>query len=88
MTSTAHYIGRAVDPANPHLEGRYRPWLAYGQAKLANFHFGLGLQRVLARAGASTASLIAHPGCPTPTCRLSASANRAARASGSSTCSP
>lgn len=62
VTSTAHYIGRAVDPANPHLEGRYRPWLAYGQAKLANFHFGLGLQRELARAGASTASLIAHPG--------------------------
>ena len=62
VTSTAHHIGRAVDPANPHLEGRYRPWLAYGQAKLANFHFGLGLQRALTRAGASTASLIAHPG--------------------------
>ena len=50
VTSTAHHIGRAVDPANPHLEGRYRPWLAYGQAKLANFHFGLGLQRALTRA--------------------------------------
>ena len=62
VTSTAHHIGRAVDPANPRLEGRYRPWLAYGQAKLANFHFGLGLQRALTRAGASTASLIAHPG--------------------------
>ena len=62
VTSTAHHIGRAVDPANPHLEGRYRPWLAYGQAKLANFHFGLGLQQALTRAGASTASLIAHPG--------------------------
>ena len=62
VTSTAHHMGRAVDPANPHLEGRYRPWRAYGQAKLANFHFGLGLQRALANAGASTASLIAHPG--------------------------
>jgi NAD(P)-dependent dehydrogenase (short-subunit alcohol dehydrogenase family) len=62
VTSTAHHMGRAVNPKNPHLEGRYRPWRAYGQAKLANFHFGLGLQRELARAGASPASLIAHPG--------------------------
>ena len=62
MTSTAHHMGRPVDVANPHLEGRYGPWRAYGQAKLANFHFGLGLQRELERAGARTASLIAHPG--------------------------
>ena len=62
VTSTAHHMGRPVDPENPHLEGRYRPWRAYGQAKLANFHFGLGLQRELARAGANATSLIAHPG--------------------------
>ncbi|HEX6681864.1 MAG TPA: oxidoreductase [Candidatus Limnocylindrales bacterium] len=62
VTSTAHHMGRAVDVANPHMEGRYGPWRAYGQAKLANFHFGLGLQRELERAGANTASLIAHPG--------------------------
>ena len=62
VTSTAHHMGRAVNPANPHLEGKYGPWRAYGQAKLANFHFGLGLQRQLAAAGAPTASLIAHPG--------------------------
>ena len=62
VTSTAHHMGRAVSTANPHLHGRYRPWRAYGQAKLANFHFGLGLQRELEKAGASTASLIAHPG--------------------------
>ena len=62
VTSTAHHMGRAVDPANPHLEGRYGPWRAYGQAKLANFHFGLGLQRQLEAAGAPAASLIAHPG--------------------------
>ncbi len=62
VTSTAHHMGRGVDPANPHLRGRYRPWRAYGQAKLANFHFGLGLERELEKAGASTASLIAHPG--------------------------
>jgi NAD(P)-dependent dehydrogenase (short-subunit alcohol dehydrogenase family) len=62
VTSTAHHMGRAVDPDNPHLEGRYRPWRAYGQAKLANFHFGLGLQRRLEEADARAASLIAHPG--------------------------
>jgi NAD(P)-dependent dehydrogenase (short-subunit alcohol dehydrogenase family) len=62
VTSTAHHMGRAINPANPHLHGRYRPWRAYGQAKLANFHFGLGLQRELENAGATTASLIAHPG--------------------------
>jgi NAD(P)-dependent dehydrogenase (short-subunit alcohol dehydrogenase family) len=62
VTSTAHHMGRAVDRENPHLRGRYRPWRAYGQAKLANFHFGLGLQRELEQAGVSAASLIAHPG--------------------------
>jgi NAD(P)-dependent dehydrogenase (short-subunit alcohol dehydrogenase family) len=62
VTSTAHHIGRAVDPANPHLRGNYGPWRAYGQSKLANFHFGLGLQERLARAGAPAGSLIAHPG--------------------------
>jgi NAD(P)-dependent dehydrogenase (short-subunit alcohol dehydrogenase family) len=62
VTSTAHHMGRSVDVANPHLKGRYGPWRAYGQAKLANFHFGLGLQRELEQAGALTASLLAHPG--------------------------
>jgi len=62
VTSTAHHMGRAVNPDNPHLHGRYGPWRAYGQAKLANFHFGLGLHRRLVDAGAPTASLIAHPG--------------------------
>jgi NAD(P)-dependent dehydrogenase (short-subunit alcohol dehydrogenase family) len=62
VTSTAHHMGRAVDPANPHLHGRYGPWRAYGQSKLANFHFGVGLQRLLQAAGASASSLIAHPG--------------------------
>jgi NAD(P)-dependent dehydrogenase (short-subunit alcohol dehydrogenase family) len=62
VTSTAHHMGRAVDPRNPHLANRYRPWRAYGQAKLANFHFGLGLQRELEQAGTHAASLLAHPG--------------------------
>jgi NAD(P)-dependent dehydrogenase (short-subunit alcohol dehydrogenase family) len=62
VTSTAHHIGRPVNPANPHLRGSYGPWRAYGQAKLANFHFGLGLDRQLRAAGVAAASLIAHPG--------------------------
>jgi NAD(P)-dependent dehydrogenase (short-subunit alcohol dehydrogenase family) len=62
VTSTAHHMGRAVDPDNPNLDGRYGPWRAYGQAKLANFHFGLGLDRKLREAGVPAASLVAHPG--------------------------
>jgi NAD(P)-dependent dehydrogenase (short-subunit alcohol dehydrogenase family) len=62
VTSTAHHMGRAVDPSNPNLEGKYGAWRAYGQSKLANFHFGLGLDRMLRAAGAPAASLIAHPG--------------------------
>jgi len=62
VTSTAHHMGRAVDPANPHLHGNYTPWGAYGQSKLANFHFGIGLHRQLSVANTSAASLIAHPG--------------------------
>ena len=62
VTSTAHHMGRAVNPDNPNLEGKYGPWKAYGQSKLANFHFGLGLEKKLEEAGAPVASLIAHPG--------------------------
>lgn len=62
VTSTAHHIGRAIDPHNPHLHGSYGPWKAYGQSKLANYHFGLGLQRRFEAAGVRAQSLIAHPG--------------------------
>ena len=62
VTSTAHHMGRAVNPDNPNLDGRYGPWRAYGQAKLANFHFGFGLDRKLRDTGAPVASLVAHPG--------------------------
>jgi NAD(P)-dependent dehydrogenase (short-subunit alcohol dehydrogenase family) len=62
VTSTARHFGRPVDPANPHLEGNYDRWRAYGQSKLANLHFALGLEQRLRSAGASTSSLVAHPG--------------------------
>jgi NAD(P)-dependent dehydrogenase (short-subunit alcohol dehydrogenase family) len=62
VTSTAHHMGRALDPSNPHLHGKYSPWGAYGQSKLANYHFALGLQREFERAGVAAGSLLAHPG--------------------------
>ena len=39
-------------PATRTSRASYGPWRAYGQSKLANFHFGLGLQQRLAAAGA------------------------------------
>ncbi len=62
VTSTAHHMGKAIDPTNPHLHGRYKPWRAYGQSKLANYHFAIGLQREFERAGSTAMSLLAHPG--------------------------
>ncbi len=62
VTSTAHHFGRPVDPNNPHLHGKYEPWRAYGQSKLANYHFALGLQGEFERAGVRAQSLMAHPG--------------------------
>jgi NAD(P)-dependent dehydrogenase (short-subunit alcohol dehydrogenase family) len=62
VTSTAHHMGRAIDPDNPHLHGKYSAWGAYGQSKLANYDFALGLQREFERAGVSAISLLAHPG--------------------------
>jgi NAD(P)-dependent dehydrogenase (short-subunit alcohol dehydrogenase family) len=62
VTSTAHHFGRAIDPNRPYPPGRYRAWLAYGTAKLANYHFGLGLHDRFTDAGVHARSLIAHPG--------------------------
>lgn len=62
VTSTAHHMGRAVDPKNPHLRGTYAPWKAYNQSKLANYHFALGLQREFETRGLPAQSLVAHPG--------------------------
>lgn len=62
VSSTAHHMGRVVDPDNPHLAGAYGPWKAYGQSKLANLHFAIGLQREFARHAPHAASLAAHPG--------------------------
>jgi len=62
VTSVARFRGRGLNKNNPHLDGAYRPWRAYAQAKQANYHFGLGLQQQFEKAGLSAQSLIAHPG--------------------------
>ncbi|MDJ0925601.1 MAG: oxidoreductase [Acidimicrobiia bacterium] len=62
VTSTAHLTGRIVDPDNVNMEGNYSAWGAYGRAKLANFHFALGLQREFDKHGVKAQSLVAHPG--------------------------
>lgn len=62
VTSTGRHFGKPVDPENPHLEGNYDEWRAYGQSKLANLHFAVGLDQKLQAAGAPTRALVAHPG--------------------------
>ena len=62
VTSTAHHAGKPVDPDNVNLEDSYSAWGAYGRAKLANFHFALGLQREFEKRGLAAQSLAAHPG--------------------------
>jgi NAD(P)-dependent dehydrogenase (short-subunit alcohol dehydrogenase family) len=62
VTSSGRHYRAKLDPDNPHLEGRYAPWRAYGQSKMANVHFALELQQRLAGAGSSVQSLVADPG--------------------------
>lgn len=62
VTSTARHFGKPVDPKNPHLRGNYDEWRSYGQSKLANLHFAIGLEERFRSGGAATASLVAHPG--------------------------
>lgn len=46
------------------LQGKvnYKPWGAYGQSKLANFLFGLELQRRIEKVGIALKSIVVHPG--------------------------
>jgi len=62
VTSVARFMGPTLDAGDPHMERRYRAWASYARAKMANFHFGLGLQQQFDRAGVAAASLLAHPG--------------------------
>src|SRR3954454_24862915 len=62
VTSTARHRARRLDPADVHLQRGYGAWSAYARSKMANLHFGLGLQQRFARAGVPASSLEAHPG--------------------------
>ncbi|MGR6966842.1 oxidoreductase [Geodermatophilus sp. URMC 61] len=62
VTSTARHRARRLDPADLHMQRGYGAWSAYARSKMANLHFGLGLQRRFSAAGVAAASLLAHPG--------------------------
>jgi len=62
VTSTGRLFGAPVDPTDPHLKASYDPWRAYGQAKMANMHFGIELDRRLRKAGSRVVSVVAQPG--------------------------
>ena len=62
VTSTAHHIGPPRRSGQPQPQGRYGPWRAYGQSKLANYHFAIGLHERLLPPDRRVASLLAHPG--------------------------
>jgi NAD(P)-dependent dehydrogenase (short-subunit alcohol dehydrogenase family) len=62
VTSTGRHAGSPLDPDNPHLSGRYDPWRAYGQSKLASVHFALELDRRFRTAGVPARSIVVHPG--------------------------
>lgn len=62
VTSTGRHARGELDPDNPHLVGRYDPWRAYGQSKLANVRFALELDARFRAAGTSARSIVVHPG--------------------------
>ncbi len=62
VTSTARHRARRLDPADPHMRRNYGAWASYARSKMANLHFGLGLNQRFDRAGLAAQSLVAHPG--------------------------
>ena len=62
ITSTARHFRSPLDPNDLNLELSYDPWRAYGRSKMANLQFAVELNLRLEVAGASVASLVAHPG--------------------------
>jgi NAD(P)-dependent dehydrogenase (short-subunit alcohol dehydrogenase family) len=61
VSSGAHRMGK-IHFDDLQWEKRYKPWPAYGQAKLANLLFAFELQRRADNAGAALTSVAAHPG--------------------------
>ncbi len=61
VSSNGHRMGK-MNFDDLMATAKYRPWPAYFQSKLANLLFTSELQRRLARSGASTIAVAAHPG--------------------------
>ncbi|GJF09127.1 short-chain dehydrogenase [Mycolicibacterium cyprinidarum] len=62
LSSTAQHVGRAIDPADPHMRENFGEWRMYGQTKLAMRHLAVGLQAQFDRAGVNAKALSAQPG--------------------------
>ncbi|MEE4298062.1 MAG: short chain dehydrogenase, partial [Pseudomonadales bacterium] len=61
VASLAHRLGR-IRFDDLQFDLGYEPWPAYGQSKLANLLFTLGLQARLEAAGMDLLAVAAHPG--------------------------
>ncbi|MCB1263535.1 MAG: SDR family NAD(P)-dependent oxidoreductase [Mycobacterium sp.] len=62
LSSTAQHVGRAINPADPHMRQAFDAWRMYGQTKLAMRHLAVGLQAQFDRAGVDAKALSAQPG--------------------------
>ena len=62
LSSTAQHMGKAINPADPHMRRSFDPWRMYAQTKLAMRHLAVGLQEQFARAGLDAKALSAQPG--------------------------
>lgn len=62
VTSSAHHMKWNINFKDPHMRKRYSAWGAYGQSKLANYYFALGLHEEFVKRGLNMKSLLAHPG--------------------------
>lgn len=61
VSSIVHHYGR-MNFSNLNGEQSYQKWIAYGQAKLANLHYILELQRRLDSANIEIKAVACHPG--------------------------
>ncbi len=61
-TSSARFAAGEYDLSNPHQEGMYDSWRAYGYSKLANLQFTLELNMRLVAAGSNVKVYSADPG--------------------------
>lgn len=62
LSSVAQHQGRPLDPRDPHQASSYKPWLMYGDTKLAMRHLAVALQQRFEAAGVDAIAVGAHPG--------------------------